>query len=158
MTPYRVEIQTTYSKPLPVGKKSIKNWVSLVLENLPAAEVTLRFVNIDEITNLNNKYRNKNSPTNILAFPSSIPKAFQDKRPFLGDLVIAPEILLQEHLILKLKLEAHWAHIIIHGTLHLLGYTHEDVKDTQEMQNLEKMYLAKLNFLNPYKQEQHNLE
>lgn len=150
MTPYRVEIQTPYKKNLPVTKKTIKNWIIAVLQSVSAAEVNVRFVDKEEITYLNNQYKNKNTPTNVLAFPSNLPSYIKQKRPFLGDLIIAPDILFQEHLNLNIPLEAHWAHIIIHGVLHLLGYTHNEEQDTLAMQTLEQQYLAKFNFKNPY--------
>lgn len=160
MTPYRVEIQTPYKKTLPIARKTIKNWIILVLQGnaTMAAEINIRFVNINEITQLNNQYKNKNFPTNILAFPSALPAYIKQKRVFLGDLVVAPEVLFQEHLNLKIPLEAHWAHIIIHGVLHLLGYTHEAEEDTMRMQTLEQEYLAKLNFKNPYFMESQHFE
>jgi probable rRNA maturation factor len=150
VNPYKVDIQSAYPRPLPFPKLTIKTWARLAIQNLPAAELTLRFVSNDEIQTLNHQYRHKNKPTNVLAFPSAIPSHIKQTRPFLGDLVIAPDVLQAEHETLAKPLDAHWAHIIIHGVLHLLGHTHEEAVPTQRMQTLETQYLAQLNFPDPY--------
>lgn len=158
MNPYRVDIQSAYKSPLPFSKTAVKTWVLLPLQTLPTAELTIRFVEDEEIQSLNQQYRNKNQPTNVLAFQSSIPSHIVQTRPFLGDLIIAPHVLFEEHLNLKTTLDAHWAHILIHGVLHLLGHTHEDEMDTTNMQALEKQYLAHFNFPDPYLMEHPNFE
>jgi probable rRNA maturation factor len=158
VNPYRVDIQSAYPSSLPFSKAKIKTWALLPLQILPAAELTIRFVEDEEIQILNQQYRNKNAPTNVLAFPSSIPSHIPQPRPFLGDLIVAPDVLFEEHRSLMISLDAHWAHILIHGVLHLLGYTHEKETDTLAMQSLEIKYLAQLHFPNPYLTEHSNFE
>lgn len=158
MNPYRIDIQSAYPDKLPFSKATLKSWALLPLQTRPSAMLTLRFVSNEEILTLNTRYRHKPNPTNVLAFPSHLPSYIKQVRPFLGDLVIAPDVLYQEHLTLDKALDAHWAHIIIHGVLHLLGHTHEEEPQTKHMQQLEKYYLAQLNFPDPYIMEHHHLE
>ena len=104
----------------------------------------------DEMINLNYTYRNLNKTTNVLAFPASYPKDIKLKYPLLGDIIICPTVLLQESKELNLPLVSHWAHIVIHGVLHLLGYDHIKEDDKHIMQEIEIKLLESLGFNNPY--------
>ncbi len=148
---HQIDIQVATQARLPFTKIKIKKWANIALsEKKSACEVTLRFVEIEEIRALNNSYRKKDQPTNVLAFPSvALPIAVLDV-PFLGDVLICPEVLAQEALYQQKTLEAHWAHIILHGLLHLLGYDHINEDDETIMQHLEIRYLASLDIANPY--------
>lgn len=152
---HRIDLQSNYPKPLAFPKNQIKAWALAALANEPASEFTLRWVDNDEMQMLNHQYRNKNAPTNVLAFPSELPAYIKQKRRFLGDIIIAPDVLFAEHLQQERPLDAHWAHIIIHGVLHLLGHTHEEPEPTARMQSLECQYLAQFQFPNPYALEHH---
>lgn len=158
MTLYRIDIQVIYPKRLPFSKSQLRTWAMLPLRTLPTAELTLRFVSNEESQTLNRTYRAKDKPTNVLAFPSQIPKSIKQSRRFLGDLVIASDVLFEEHKQLNTSLDAHWAHIILHGILHLLGYDHQNHLDTECMQSLEIQYLKQLNFPNPYLSECSHLD
>ncbi|MCX7115923.1 MAG: rRNA maturation RNase YbeY [Gammaproteobacteria bacterium] len=158
MTPYLIVIQNAYPKPLPFKQATLKHWAKQPLLSLPHAELTLRFVSNDDIQQLNHTYRQKNAPTNVLAFPSQVPSHLPLPRRLLGDIVVAPDVLEAEHTELHRALDAHWAHIIIHGVLHLLGYQHEKAAETTRMQTLEKTLLHQLNFPNPYATEHAHLE
>lgn len=156
MNPYRIDIQHIYPAALPFKKSLLTTWAALPLRqnhSIPRAELTLRIVSNDEIQALNQTYRHKDKPTNVLAFPSTLPKTLPQRRLFLGDIVIAPDVLFKEHQTLKTELDAHWAHIIIHGVLHLLGYDHQKEEDTKQMQALEIALLEQLHFPNPYLSE-----
>lgn len=152
-----IDIQHATSTPLPFDDKTLQSWARLVLthENKQAIELTLRFVDPTEITSLNTQYRQKSQPTNVLAFPSQLPECVELEHQFIGDVVICPEILLQESVTLKKSLEAHWALIVIHGILHLLGYDHINDEDALIMQSIEIELLKKLNFGNPYHEDDH---
>ena len=126
-----------------------KSWIkSAIGTQLSNAEVSVRLVDIAEITQLNNTYRDKNKATNILSFPAELPEPVD--LPLLGDLVICTPIVNQEALEQSKKPIDHWAHMTIHGTLHLLGYDHIDDEDAARMEALEIEILANLNISNPY--------
>ena len=111
-------------------------------------ELAIRIVDPDESQQLNFQYRQKNKPTNVLSFPfEAIPGV---SFPLLGDLIICAPIVLAEAKAQDKILESHWAHMIIHGVLHLLGYDHIEAKKAEKMENLEVKLLAKLGYANPY--------
>lgn len=122
----------------------LKHWAKTALnDKIPDAEITIRITHPDEIAELNNTYRHKNKPTNVLSFP------YSDK-PLIGDIVICAEIVQQEAIDQHKTTEAHWAHMVVHGTLHLLGYDHETDADATVMETLEIQLLQSLGFTNPY--------
>ncbi|RAP37896.1 rRNA maturation RNase YbeY [Legionella quinlivanii] len=156
---YHVDVQVACEKPLPFAEETVISWAqSALLTHKPSAEITLRFVDVGEIQELNNSYRKKNKPTNVLAFPSAIPEHIELDFPFLGDVIVCPQVLDEESREQEKSLESHWAHIIIHGVLHLLGYDHIEAKDEQQMQQQEIQLLEQFGFPNPYNEEDDHLE
>ncbi len=154
-----IDLQKACTAPFPVDEKKLLSWAKLALERFnKAAELTLRFVDIEEITELNHLYRQQNKPTNVLAFPSSIPDHIQLDINFLGDVIICPTVLELESQAQQKPLEAHWAHIIIHGILHLLGYDHIEEAQAKSMEAIEIQLLAELGFADPYHLEGNNVE
>jgi len=124
-------------------------WVRAALESRrDDAEISLRIVDADEITALNKTYRGKDYATNVLSFPADLPPEL--KLPHLGDIVICAPVVEREAVEQKKPPLAHWAHMIVHGTLHLLGYDHIDDVEALAMENLEIEILHTLNFDNPY--------
>lgn len=111
-------------------------------------ELTIRLVEINESQQLNAQYRHKNKPTNVLSFPFEIPSGIELN--LLGDLVICADIVESEAKEQNKALEAHWAHMVVHGCLHLLGYDHINDNDAEQMETLEIDILTKLGFNNPY--------
>lgn len=111
-------------------------------------ELTVRIVDRNEITTLNRDYRGKNKATNVLSFPAELPDHIE--LPLLGDVVICAPIVAQEARDQNKQTQHHWAHMIVHGTLHLLGYDHIDDNDAAVMEGLEINILADLNIQNPY--------
>ncbi len=151
---YPIDIQHASKESSPVTDEQLRDWVILALQlELEAAELTLRLVNPEEMTALNHLYRKKNKPTNVLAFPASHPAHIELECPLLGDVIICPQVLEEESQSLNTPLIAHWAHIVIHGVLHLLGYDHMNEDDTNKMQSIEIQLLAVLGFDNPYESE-----
>ncbi len=115
------------------------------------AELTVRIVDIDESQQLNLQYRNKDKPTNVLSFPFQNPPGIT--LPLLGDLVICKQVVENEAIQQDKTLTEHWAHMLIHGTLHLLGYDHIIEKEAVEMEAIETKLLIELGFADPYLSE-----
>jgi len=115
------------------------------------AELTIRIVNENEITDLNNRYRHKNSPTNVLSFPAEY--ANDIPVSLIGDVVICAPVVIKEAKDQQKDPIAHWAHLTIHGTLHLLGYDHINEQDAKKMESTEIALLKQLGFTNPYTQD-----
>jgi probable rRNA maturation factor len=138
------------------GFSKFEAWIQAALpEDKPYAEVSIRIVDADESQTLNAQYRGKDKPTNVLSFPFEQPPglpvdAFE---AMLGDMAICAPIVTAEAVEQKKPAEHHWAHMVVHGTLHLLGYDHINDDDAQEMESLERTILAKFNIPDPYQGE-----
>lgn len=153
MTPIVIDYQTD---DIPDGwlypaEKRLQRWLDTALEivgNTEALEVTVRLTDNDEIRELNHEYRGKDAPTNVLSFPCDWD--LPEEPRLLGDIVIAVEVVNREAKEQNKKMEAHWAHIVVHGLLHLLGYDHLNDADAEKMETLEKQILAELGFPDPY--------
>ena len=133
-----VDLQNaTEAKHIP-SKKQFETWASAALKDYPKnTEICIRIVDEKEIQQLNSTYRQKNYPTNILSFP------YEDSK-LLGDIAICAFVIQKEAKEQHISLESHWAHIVIHGCLHLIGYTHDADEDAEEMEALEIRILAEL--------------
>jgi probable rRNA maturation factor len=154
-----IDIQHATTDPIAFSDEQLTNWANLALTTRQtSAELTIRLVDKNDITQLNHLYRKQNKATNVLAFPANLPDEIALDYPLLGDVIICPEILLEESLSLQKPLIAHWALIVIHGVLHLLGYDHIEEEDARVMQALEITLLAQLGFDNPYHTEDNEIE
>jgi probable rRNA maturation factor len=130
-------------------RPEMTRWARAALAAAGASgEVAIRVVDEEESRTLNRDYRGKDRPTNVLSFPADVP-AFVGPRP-LGDLVVCAPVVAAEAAEQGKTLRAHWAHMIVHGTLHLAGYDHEHPADAARMEALEKRILAGLGFDDPY--------
>jgi probable rRNA maturation factor len=148
---YRITVQRAVKKKSIPSTAQFKLWATCVLQKkVSSGEVTIRIVNEDEITHLNSTYRKKNYATNVLSFPMDISDEFNEKIPELGDIVICAEVIAKEAVEQHKKEEAHWAHMVVHGTLHLLGFDHEKDQDAEIMEAEEVSILKSLGFENPY--------
>lgn len=112
------------------------------------AEVTVRIVDEAESNELNLTYRGKDKPTNVLSFPFEAPPGLE--LPLLGDLVICRQVVEHEAAEQGKPLMAHWAHMVVHGSLHLLGYDHIEDDEAEEMEALERDIMQELGFADPY--------
>jgi len=131
-------------------------WVDRALADYSQdAEVVIRIVDTEEMAELNSQYRNKQGPTNILSFPFELPDGVEGI-DLLGDLVVCAAVLEQEAKQQNKALSAHWAHIIIHGVLHLLGYDHLTADEAIEMESKEIVLLQELHIDNPYQEKKVN--
>jgi probable rRNA maturation factor len=115
-------------------------------------ELSLRLVDEHEIARLNREYRHKDGATNVLSFPSEFPDSVVTEMQFshLGDIAICPAVLEREAAEQLKEPVAHWAHLLIHGLLHLLGYDHKEESQASDMETLEIETLKMLGFPNPY--------
>lgn len=156
---YYIDIQNACAEPLHLNEEELTRLATLALrDHCKEAELTVRFVEPDEIRYLNKTYRKKDKPTNVLAFPSELPEEIQLECPLLGDVIICPQILQTESNELNKTLTAHWTLILIHGILHLLGYDHIKDEEAEIMQAIEIKLLAELGYNNPYDVEDNQFE
>ena len=144
-----VNVQYAISAEGLPGEQDISTWASLALQDRQGpSELVVRIVDEAEITALNQRYRGKDGATNVLSFPYEPMPGVETG--LLGDVVICAPVVAREAVAQGKSLEAHWAHMVIHGVLHLLGYDHGNDGEAREMEQLEKWQLASLGFLNPY--------
>ena len=130
-------------------ESDFQRWLEAVLPQFqPESEVTIRLVDEAESRELNHTYRSKDKPTNVLSFPFEAPPGIE--LPLLGDLIICRQVVEQEAAEQEKALEAHWAHMVIHGSLHLLGYDHIEDEEAEEMESLETEIMLALGYPDPY--------
>lgn len=148
------QIATTF-RDLP-SSETLNRWVTNVLtEQTDNAVMSVRVVDMAEIQQLNNDYRGKDQPTNVLSFPFEAPEGVPPEAfgNLIGDLVICAPVVEKEAVEQGKPVHHHWAHMVTHGTLHLLGYDHITDDEAEIMETLERTLLAKLNIPDPYKDE-----
>jgi probable rRNA maturation factor len=130
-------------------ENAIRHWATLALQQgREAAELSVRVVDTAEITALNRQYRGKDSATNVLSFPFEGMAGVESA--LLGDVVICAPVVAAEAVQQGKALDAHWAHMVIHGVLHLQGYDHHADAGAQRMEALESQLLARLGYPDPW--------
>ncbi|MFQ1048900.1 rRNA maturation RNase YbeY [Avibacterium paragallinarum] len=146
-----LQIATENSENLP-SEQQLQQWATAAVqaENLEP-EITIRIVDKAESQQLNATYRCKDYPTNVLSFPFECPEEVE--LPLLGDLVICRQVVEREAAEQGKPLMAHWAHMVVHGCLHLLGYDHIEDDEAEEMESLETEIMQELGFADPYLME-----
>jgi probable rRNA maturation factor len=148
----QIEVQTVFSSPGQPDKAQIQQWVDAALRDYGKdTEIVVRIVDVHESAQLNKQYRHKPGPTNILSFPADIPEGLGLN--LLGDLVVCAPVVEREAAEQHKLLAHHWAHIIIHGVLHLLGYDHIKDAEAEAMESKEINILQELSISNPYLQD-----
>lgn len=130
------------------SEAQITQWATAAVQSDDPVEICARIVDLDESQELNRDYRGKDKPTNVLSFPFEAPEHIDLN--LLGDLVLCAPVIEQEAREQGKTLEAHWAHMIVHGTLHLQGYDHIEDDEAEAMEQLEIQILGGLGFANPY--------
>ncbi|HGO5855001.1 TPA: rRNA maturation RNase YbeY [Mannheimia haemolytica] len=139
------------------SEQQFYTWVQKALaveaktDDFPESEITIRIVDEAESHDLNLTYRGKDRPTNVLSFPFEVPEDIE--MPLLGDLVICRQVMEKEAEEQGISAESHWAHLAIHGTLHLLGYDHIEEDEAVEMESLETDIMQSLGYEDPYLSE-----
>ena len=152
--PIHVDVDNACSADNVPDDGNFVRWVTAALDGVRTrAEVAIRIVDETESASLNAQYRHKNTATNILSFPSDLPEDCEP--PILGDLAICAAVVAREATEQRKSPEAHWAHMVIHGSLHLLGFDHIDDADAEIMETREIAILHTLGFANPYVTEEH---
>ncbi|MEQ8953371.1 MAG: rRNA maturation RNase YbeY [Gammaproteobacteria bacterium] len=136
-------------------ENSCRLWLEKALQfaqHPTPSSISLRFVDSIESARLNAHYRGKDSSTNVLSFPASLPAAVSSQLSCapLGDIVVCPAVVESEATDQGKSLEAHWAHMLVHGCLHLLGFDHQQSRQADAMESLEIRALESLGFDNPY--------
>ncbi len=147
---YQIDVEVNSSSTKIPSVENIELWISAALQSdeLNQAEVSVYIVDEAESQELNAQYRGKDKPTNVLSFPADIPD--EVGVPLLGDLVICAPVVAREAQEQSKTLEAHWAHMLVHGTLHLLGYDHVEDDEADVMEALETRLITQLKFPAPY--------
>ena len=152
--PVRLDVSVSYAAPrtgVPAAT-SFRNWVAAALRGrLREADLAIRIVGAKEGRALNRHYRGKDYATNVLSFPAELPEGV--KMPLLGDLVICAPVVAREAKEQHKPAVAHYAHLTVHGVLHLLGWDHDDDKEAEAMEQLERDILAELGLPDPYAEE-----
>lgn len=149
-----IEVQYAIAEDGLPSEESLTQWAQAALNNIAdsTGEITLRLVSTEEIQTLNHSYRGKDSPTNVLSFPFEMPEglplAAQDL--ILGDIALCADVIAEESQTQNKPLSHHWAHMVIHGVLHLLGFDHIGDSDAAIMEQLEIDILATMGIPNPY--------
>ncbi len=151
-----VELQWAVEEQTLPTVEQCRSWVlaSLVGEQgKMETELTIRIIGEEESQTLNREYRGVDKPTNVLSFSFENPPALEDlgeALPYLGDLAVCAPVIEREALEQNKTAEAHWAHMIVHGTLHLQGYDHAKGIESEEMEALEIEILQGLGYPDPY--------
>lgn len=144
-----IDVQVATADENVPSEDTFRRWVDAALPpDLKHCELTIRVVGFEESRALNAQYRQKDKPTNVLSFPADIPVELEV--PYLGDLVVCAPVVEQEAREQNKDLNAHWAHMIVHGTLHLLGFDHIEDAEADAMEALETQILTGLDFAPPY--------
>ncbi|MEG3192264.1 rRNA maturation RNase YbeY [Lysobacter sp. D1-1-M9] len=153
--PSRIDVSVTYVVPragIPAAA-SFRKWVEAALEGrIREADLAIRVVGDKEGQALNRHYRGKDYATNVLSFPADLPEGLPEgiRLPLLGDLVICAPVVAREAQEQGKPLGAHYAHLTVHGALHLLGWNHEDDTEAECMEKLEREILAGMGIADPY--------
>ena len=138
---------------LAIDDTHLQRWVTAAMAGL-SGEVTLRLVGAEESATLNDRYRGNAKPTNVLAFPAEpLPMELADDWLPLGDLVLCVPVIAREASDQGKTLEAHWAHMLIHGCLHLRGFDHATTAEAEAMEAEEANLMSVLGFADPYREQ-----
>ncbi|HHJ35825.1 MAG TPA: rRNA maturation RNase YbeY [Gammaproteobacteria bacterium] len=128
----------------------LQAWATASYLNAKPAVTSMLITTMEEMQQLNKQYREKDRPTNVLSFPMRSPEVIDMQ--LLGDIALCASIINQEAIQQSMKKDAHWAHMVVHGMLHLQGFDHIENSDAEEMEQLEIKILGQLGIANPYRQ------
>jgi probable rRNA maturation factor len=131
-----------------VTRPKLRRWVQAAL--FAPAELTIRFVDVEEGRALNREYRDKDYATNVLTFAYNDGEEIADDEPTRADIILCTDVLEQEAAEQGKTVEEHAAHLVVHGVLHAQGYDHMDDEEAEEMEGIETGILQDLGFSDPY--------
>lgn len=146
----KLKLRVDYASQRPApGRAAINRWARAAAEGLrrSCVAIGIRIVNEAESAGLNARYRGRRGPTNVLAFPFDVPKG--TRADVLGDLVICAPVVNREARAQGKPVAAHWAHIVVHGILHLRGYDHHSPREATVMERRETAVLRRLGYPDP---------
>jgi len=148
----RLEFQiVSESQKIPAQEK-FKKWIDAILQDdAEDSEIVIRIVDEQEMILFNEQYRGKNGSTNVLSFPFEAPDGVDSD--LLGDLLVCAPVVEKESKQQEKLLEHHWAHMIVHGVLHLIGYDHINDAEAEEMEALEIKILRSIKIDDPYEEK-----
>ena len=151
--PIQLEVSVSYGLPrtgIPAAV-SFRRWVAAACQGrIRRADLAIRVVDSKEGQSLNRHYRGKDYATNVLSFPAELPPGVNMPLPLLGDLVICAPVVAREAAEQGKLLNAHYAHLTVHGVLHLLGLDHDNPHEAEAMEQFEREILAGLGLADPY--------
>jgi probable rRNA maturation factor len=148
-----IELHVSYAvarRSVPAAA-SFRRWVEVALKDArhrKPAELSIRIVGAREGRGLNHRYRGRDYATNVLSFPAELPRGIES--PLLGDIVICAPVVVREARAQRKPIRDHYAHLTMHGVLHLLGFDHQNERDAARMEALETRVLASIGIENPY--------
>jgi len=154
----QVEVQFAVDDESIPSADDIAVWVNRAIDIAGSTgnrEVSVRVVGADEMQQLNSDFRDQDKPTNVLSFPAGDLAGLPDEAEWpLGDIVVCAAVVAAEAEQQGKTLEDHWGHMVVHATLHLLGFDHDNDSDTAEMESLEMRILGRHGIANPYGETQ----
>jgi probable rRNA maturation factor len=148
--PMTLELQVATTVPELPPEADFRRWAEAALEDEPRRDLVIRIVDEEESRELNCRYRGKDRPTNVLSFPFEAPPGVESDH--LGDLVICAPVVAREAAEQGKPLEHHWAHMVVHGVLHLRGYDHLQPEEAEAMEARERRVLARFGIPDPYQE------
>ncbi len=151
MSEPELDLQLTDAVRAVPARDQFEQWVAAALEEGAPNELAIRIVDEEEGRSLNHQFRDRDYATNVLSFPFEAPEGVPID--YLGDLVICAPVVEREAVEQGKTPESHWAHMVVHGVLHLQGYDHTEQGEADEMENLEKAIMARLGYPDPYQDE-----
>jgi len=153
---HAIDIDSAADDATAPPEDDLRHWISTALDRALAdragpAEVSVRVVDADEIRTLNREYRHRDRPTNVLSFPvGEVPGLPQGEPVPLGDVVVCASVVADEAAEQGKAVADHWAHMIVHGVLHLLGHDHAEDAEARAMEGLERRILGEFGVADPY--------
>ena len=149
---HEVDVQIACDEDDLPDPAEIRAWARAAVGDLRGdSELTIRIVDEAESAQLNSRYRNRDGATNVLSFPFAPPAGVDI--PLLGDIVICAPVVRREANEQSKSVSSYWAHMVVHGSLHLLGFVHEQAREAQEMEAVEARILVGLGFDDPYESQ-----
>lgn len=159
MSRLRVQLDYAVNDQSAPSERQFDRWTTILGDHVEQqGNIGIRIVSTVEMTQLNRQFRGKEGATNVLSFeadisdiPLQVVNENDDLRDFMGDIAICADVVLLESHAQNKPIEAHWAHLFVHGVLHLCGYDHVEDSDAKVMEDLETQILLAMGYMAPYR-------